>query len=103
MAVNLDTLKEVSLALEDAYAHTSVECEFLLKQKLFLLSNKPTQSIHDYCHYFKSICDYLSLISKPLPDHDKVFHVLRSLGPNYNTFTTTMLHPPIPSYQSILP
>ena len=103
LVVDLETSREVWQALQDAYAHTSVEREFLLKQKLSLLSKEPTQSIHDYIRYFKSLCDDLSLIGKPLFNQDNVFHLLRGLGPDYNPFTTTMLRPPIPSYQSILP
>ena len=57
MVVNLETSHEVWLALQDAIAHASVEREFLLKHKLSSLHKDPSQSIHDYIRYFKSICD----------------------------------------------
>ena len=98
LVVDLDTSREVWLVQQDAYAHMSIEREFLLKQKVSLLSKEPTQSIHNYLRYFKSLCDDLSLIGKPLPDQDEVFHLFHGLVPDYNTFTTTMLRPPIPSY-----
>lgn len=101
--IDLETSREVWLALQEAYAHTSVEREFLLKQKLSTLSKEPTQSINNYICHSKSICDDLSLIGTPLTDHDKVFHLLRGLGPDYNPFTTTMMRPPIPSYESLIP
>ncbi|KAJ1397635.1 gag-polypeptide of LTR copia-type [Sesbania bispinosa] len=103
LVVDLETSREVWLTLQDTFAHISMEREFPLKQKLSTLSKDSTHSIHDYIRYFKSICDDLSLIGKPLSDQDKVFHLLHGLGPDYNPFTTTMMCPPLPTYQSVLP
>ena len=103
LVVDLETSREVWSTLQDAFAHVSVEREFLLKQTLSVLTKEPSQTIHDYIRNFKNICDELSLIGKPLSDQEKVFQLLRGLGPDYTSFTTTMLRPPVPSYQSILP
>ncbi|KAG5227225.1 Retrovirus-related polyprotein from transposon [Salix suchowensis] len=48
-------------------------------------------TIRDHIQTFKSLCDNLAGIGKPLPDKEKVFCLPTSLGPQYETFTTTML------------
>jgi hypothetical protein len=51
---------------------------------------------------FKSLCDSLVAITKPVPDKKKVFCLLTSLGPQYETFTTTILKPPRPTYPELV-
>ena len=48
------------------------------------------------------MCDNLAAIGKPIPDQEKVFCLLTSLGPQYETFTTTMLKPPRPTYTELV-
>ena len=42
-------------------------------------------------------------IGKPNGDEKKVFCLLKGLGPRYESFTTSMLKPPIPSYSDLIP
>uniref|UniRef100_A0A5K0V2P8 Uncharacterized protein n=1 Tax=Nymphaea colorata TaxID=210225 RepID=A0A5K0V2P8_9MAGN len=57
----------------------------------------------DYIRIFKSTCDELQAIGKPMNDHTKVFLPLNGLGPEYESFITSMLKPPIPSYKEVVP
>ncbi|RVW71060.1 Retrovirus-related Pol polyprotein from transposon RE1 [Vitis vinifera] len=50
----------------------------------------------------QSLCDSLAAIAKPVLVKEKVFCLLTSLGPQYETFTTTMLKPPRPSYSELV-
>ncbi|WP_241627812.1 retrotransposon gag domain-containing protein, partial [Rosenbergiella epipactidis] len=59
-------------------------------------------TMSEYIQRFKSICDDLGAIGKPLDDLQKVFSLLRGLGPGYESFVTTMLKPPSP-YKEIVP
>ncbi|KAJ4966684.1 hypothetical protein NE237_018533 [Protea cynaroides] len=52
---------------------------------------------------FKGICDQLSAIGKPLADQSKVLSLLTNLGSAHESFATTMLKPPVPSYSDLLP
>jgi hypothetical protein len=60
------------------------------------------QTIGEHIRIFKGLCDNLAAIGKPVPDKEKVFYLLTSLGPDYETFTTTMLKPPRPSYSELI-
>jgi hypothetical protein len=51
-------------------------------------------TIRDHIRIFKGLCDNFAGIGKPLPYKEKVFCLLTSLGPQYETFTTMMLKPP---------
>lgn len=51
---------------------------------------------------FKGLCDNLAAIGKPVLDQEKVFCLLMSLGPQYETFTTTMLKPARPTYSELV-
>jgi hypothetical protein len=46
---------------------------------------------------FKSLCDSLAAIGKPVPDKEKVFCLLTSLGPQYETPKTNLSRSSIPS------
>ncbi|EOY32706.1 Uncharacterized protein TCM_040733 [Theobroma cacao] len=52
---------------------------------------------------FKGICDDLVAIRKLVNDRTKVFQLLRGLGLGYESFVTTMMKPPIPSFREIVP
>uniref|UniRef100_A0A0R0JZL1 Retrotransposon Copia-like N-terminal domain-containing protein n=1 Tax=Glycine max TaxID=3847 RepID=A0A0R0JZL1_SOYBN len=60
------------------------------------------QSIGEHIRTFKGLCDNLAAIGKPVPNKEKVFYLLTSLGHEYETFTTTMLKPPRPSYFELI-
>ncbi|KAL5709389.1 hypothetical protein ACHQM5_020086 [Ranunculus cassubicifolius] len=102
LVVGLDTASEVWSALEDSYAQESQEREFFLQQQL-QSHRKDTSSLNDYIRIFKSYCDDLAAIGTPVSDREKVFALLRGLGRGYESFVTTMLKPPTPSYRDIVP
>jgi len=52
--------------------------------------------------FFKGLCDNLAGIEKPIPDKENVFCLLTSLGPQYETFITTILKPPRPTYFKLI-
>ncbi|KAI4331010.1 hypothetical protein MLD38_029241 [Melastoma candidum] len=66
-------------------------------------AEKGGKSLHEYLSLFKSICNQLSAIGKPVSDVNKVFRLLEGHGDKYESFKTTMLHPQIPSFAEIVP
>ncbi|KAL5715327.1 hypothetical protein ACHQM5_017160 [Ranunculus cassubicifolius] len=102
LVVGLDTASAVWSELEASYAQDSQEREFFLQQQL-QSHRKGTSSLSDYIKIFKGYCDDLAAIGKPVSDRDKVFALLRGLGRGYESFITTMLKPPTPSYRDIVP
>ncbi|KAL5739496.1 hypothetical protein ACOSQ2_028676 [Xanthoceras sorbifolium] len=102
LVIGLNTTLAVWEALKDAYAHDSQEREFTLRQQLTYLRKDDHKTIGDHICIFKGLCDNLTTIGKPTPDKEKVFCLLTSLGPQYETFTTTMLKPPRPTYSKLI-
>ncbi|KAG5226662.1 Retrovirus-related polyprotein from transposon [Salix suchowensis] len=102
LIVGLDTSYAVWEALKNAYAQDSQEREFTLRQQITYLRKEDNTTITEHIRTFKGICDNLSAIGKTIPDQEKVFCLLTSLGPHYETFTTTMLKPPRPSYTELI-
>ncbi|GKV11134.1 hypothetical protein SLEP1_g22416 [Rubroshorea leprosula] len=102
LAVGLETSAEIWNALEEAFAHSSQEQEFQLNQSMTTM-RKGNDSIHKYIRKFKTTCDELAAIGKPVPDKNKVFWLLQGLGKEYENFVTTMLKPPVPSYHELVP
>ena len=100
--MGLDTANDVWEALKSAYAEDSQEREFTLRQQVTYLRKEDDKTIGEHIRTFKSLCDSLAAIGKPVPDKEKVFCLLTSLGPQYETFTTTMLKPPRPSYSELV-
>ena len=78
------------------------EREYTLRQQIIYLRKEDDQSIGEHIRTFKGLCDNLAAIGKPVPDKEKVFYLLTSLGHEYETFTTTMLKPPRPSYSELI-
>lgn len=101
-AVGLETSAAVWKALENAFAQSSQAREFQLEAEISLLQ-KGDMSLTHYLSKFKRLCDDLVAIGKPISDEKKVFCLLKGLGPNYDSFTTSMLKPPIPSYTDLIP
>ncbi|KAF3784085.1 GDSL esterase/lipase [Nymphaea thermarum] len=60
---------------------------------------KKSMTMADYIRIFKNTCDELQAIGRPVNDHTKVFLLLNGLGPEYESFVTSMLKPPIPTYK----
>lgn len=57
----------------------------------------------DYIRIFKGECDDLSAMGKQVTDRTKVFALLKGLGIGYESFVTTMLKPPTPSFTENFP
>jgi hypothetical protein len=56
-----------------------------------------------YLRNFKSICDSLAAIQKPVSDEDKTIQISHYLGTKYNVFVTTMLSkPPFPTFNQFV-
>ncbi|KZV57610.1 hypothetical protein F511_03070 [Dorcoceras hygrometricum] len=102
LAIGQETSKSVWDALKEAYAQDSQEREFTLSQQLTYLCKDENTTIGEHIRKFKSICDNLAAIGSPVTDKVKVFSLLTSLGPRYESFTTTMLKPPRPSYTELV-
>ena len=66
------------------------------------ISTKKMTTIGEHIRIFKGLCDNLAAIGKVVPNKEKVFCLLTSLGPQYETFTTTMLKPSKPSYSELI-
>ncbi|KAF6149562.1 hypothetical protein GIB67_003710 [Kingdonia uniflora] len=90
--VGITTSNDVWNALANAYSQNSQAREFEL---LFKLQEKKKDStpLYVYLTEFKSTCDQLNAIEKPVPDPNKVFWLLSGLGPRYESFSTAMLKP----------
>lgn len=102
LVVGLNTSHAIWEALKNAYAQDSQEREFTLQQQVTYLRKEDNTTIIEHIRTFKGLCDNFSAIGKPVPDQEKVFCLLRSLAPHYETFTTTMLKPPRPSYSKLV-
>uniref|UniRef100_A0A7N2LKK2 Retrotransposon gag domain-containing protein n=1 Tax=Quercus lobata TaxID=97700 RepID=A0A7N2LKK2_QUELO len=102
LVVGLETSAVVWTALENAFAQSSQAREFQLEEELSLLQ-KGNMSLSDHSSKFKRLCDDLVAIGKPTRDEKKVFYILKGLGQRYESFTTSMLKPPIPSYANLIP
>ena len=102
LVVGLDTTNVVWEALKNAYAEDSQEREFTLRQQVTYLRKKDDKTIGEHIRTFKSLCDSLAAIGTLVLNKENVFCLLTSLGPQYETFTTTMLKPPRPSYYELV-
>ncbi|KAF6174774.1 hypothetical protein GIB67_031298 [Kingdonia uniflora] len=100
--VGLETSLAVWKALGSTLVQYSKACELQLKHVLQECM-KGNFTIDEYLRTFKNICDSLGAIGCSVPDEDKSYWLLQGLGPNYESFTMTMLAKPlIPSYQEVV-
>nr|GMD97742.1 Retrovirus-related Pol polyprotein from transposon RE1 [Ipomoea batatas] len=96
------TAYDVWSSLEEQLLPITIEKEGLLKNMLMTIK-KGSQSLDDYTKEFKSICDNLAAIKKPVDDLDKVFQFARSLGAKYENFRLAMVtKPPYPTFNQFL-
>lgn len=102
LAVGLKTAAQVWKALIDHYTQSSMAREFDLFAQLQRVE-KGNKTLAEYLREFKRICDQLNAIGQPLSDSTKVFRLLEGLGDQYESFKTSMLRPPIPSYAEVVP
>ena len=92
------TAHEVWTSLESQLLPITVEKEGHLKSMLMKIK-KGSRPLNEYLREFKSICDNLAAIKKPISDLDKVFQFSQGLGPRYENFSLAMLaKPPYPSF-----
>ncbi|XP_010430659.1 PREDICTED: uncharacterized protein LOC104714886 [Camelina sativa] len=85
----LQTSREIWISLAENFNKSSVAREFSLRRSLQLLSKKD-KSLSTYCREFKSICDSLSSIGKPIDESMKIFGFLNGLGREYDPITTVI-------------
>ncbi|KAF3794163.1 hypothetical protein EJ110_NYTH08235 [Nymphaea thermarum] len=79
LVVGLQTSFEVWTALLKVFARESKDREFLLTRKLQTFQ-KQEKNVTEYVTGFKTICDELAAIGKPLSDQDKVYWLINGLG-----------------------
>ena len=78
VVVSLSTARDVWLALETTFSHQSKARELRLKDDLQLMK-RGTKPVAEYARAFKTICDQLHAIARPVEDIDKVHWFLRGL------------------------
>ena len=100
--VGLTTSFDVWKALSKDYSQDSQAREFELLLKL-QEKKQDSVTLSDYTRNFKATCDQLNAIGTPVTDQKKVFWLLNGLGPRYESFSTAMLKPPVPSYNDLIP
>ena len=100
--VGLTTSLDVWKALSNTYSQDSQDREFELLLKL-QEKKKDTVPLNDFICNFKLTCDQLNAIGKPVLDQKNVFWLLNGLGSRYESFSTAMLKPLVPSYLDLIP
>jgi len=102
VVIGLTTSKDVWTALEIALSHKSKARELQIKDELHLMKHG-SRSVVEYSCAFKSHCDQLSAMGRPVEDADKVHWYLHGLGHEFSTFSTTQLSlTPISSFNDIV-
>lgn len=94
LVIGLESSAHTWLALKEDYVQASQERVFHLQQDLNHMRKDDSTSLHDYLRRYKSVCDSLATIGKPVDNRTKVFSLLNGFGDRYDTFVTTMLKPP---------
>jgi hypothetical protein len=96
--VGQNTAREVWGCLEDTYLQATKEREVQFKRQLQMPKPEST-SLGDCLIHFKSICDNLATIEKPISDEDKTVQLSHCIGKKYDVFVTIMLSkPPFPTF-----
>ncbi|KAG7656784.1 Retrotransposon Copia-like N-terminal [Arabidopsis suecica] len=86
---NLSTSRQIWVSLAENFNKSSVAREFSLRRSLQLLSKKE-KPFSVYYREFKTICDALSSIGKPVDEQMKIFGFLNGLGHDYDPITTVI-------------
>ncbi|KAL6344841.1 hypothetical protein AAG906_002747 [Vitis piasezkii] len=100
-----DTFKinALSLALENSFNHISKTRELHIKDDLQLIK-RGTQSVTEYSHSFKALCDQLTTMDRLIDDTDKVHWYLRGLGTDFANFSTTQMSLTLfPAFKDLVP
>ncbi|KAJ0039221.1 hypothetical protein Pint_23230 [Pistacia integerrima] len=85
------------------YAQSSQERQLQLNQQLTYMKKTQEVPLNEYIRKFKEVCDNLAAIRHMVADKNKVFSLLTGLGARYEPFTTSMLKPPMLSYNEVIP
>eukprot|EP00261_Vitis_vinifera_P040178 XP_019081421.1 PREDICTED: uncharacterized protein LOC109124128 isoform X2 [Vitis vinifera] len=102
VVVGLSTAREVWLALENTFSHHSKARELRLKDDLQLMK-RGTKPVAEYARTFKTLCDQLHAIGRPVEDTDKVHWFLRGLGPDFSSFSTAQMSlTPLPYFADLV-
>lgn len=86
---NLNTARDIWLSLAENFNKSSLSREFTLRRNLQLLSSKG-KTLAVYSREFKTLCDSLSSIGKPVEESMKIFGFLNGLGREYDPITTVI-------------
>ncbi|KAL9432747.1 hypothetical protein AB3S75_027714 [Citrus x aurantiifolia] len=98
MVVGAESAYEVWSSLEEQLLPMTREKVVHLTDQLQTLK-KGSLTMDEYLRKFKTICDSLAAVNKPLDDVDKVFQLERGLGMEYKDFrVATLAKPPYPSF-----
>jgi len=71
IVVGVETTYDVCEALKIAHAKDSQEREFTLRQQMTYFCKHEDKNIDEHICKFKSLCDSLVAIAKPVPDKKK--------------------------------
>ena len=100
--VNCTTAHDAWFALEVSFSHSSKTRELQLKDELQLMQHS-SRGVAEYARSFRSLCDQLSVIGKPVDDTDKVHWFLRGLGSDFKIFSTSILSQlSLPSFANLV-
>ena len=62
-----------------------------------------TKPVAEYAHTFKTLCDQLHAIGRPVEDTDKVHWFFRGLGPDFSSFSTAQMSlTPLPYFADLV-
>lgn len=102
LIIGLETSYEVWQTLLNRFTQKSVAREFELRGKL-QACQKRDRVLSVYLREYKSICDQLNAIGKPVDEITKMFGVLEGLGSEYENFRTTIYClKPQPEYDEVI-
>lgn len=100
--VGLEFAADVWSALKNSFHKSTMDRELILHHKLEVLWREQCETLDDYLTKYKTVCDELAAICKPLTENQKSFWMLNGLGSNYQMFTTMILRPPLLAYSKLL-
>ncbi|KAL9463183.1 hypothetical protein AB3S75_001062 [Citrus x aurantiifolia] len=102
MVIGAKSAYEVWSSLEEQLLPMAREKVVHLTDQLQTLK-KGSLTMDEYLRKFKTICDSLAAVNKPLDDMDKVFQLARGLRMEYKDFRVAMLaKPPYPSFNQFV-
>ncbi|KAI3510913.1 hypothetical protein L1887_18051 [Cichorium endivia] len=87
--VGCSTARQIWVALEEAFSHSSIERVQTLRDQLRQFS-KGSSTIAEFGRRFRNVCDQLSAVGHPVTESDKVHYFLCALGPSFESFSTVI-------------